>query len=208
MVKAREHYAELLNKHYSKDDLKNFGLKKITATGLKQGLTREDAVSILMLYGNAEGRNRLERNGISDITAMEIFSQLDEKDFQYAEDIWSYLDSYWSRISDLEKETKGKAPKKVEAESFKVGSRELKGGYFPITYQYEALQERLSAKGISRDALLGDKRMEGATGQTNDGHTEERVQDFDVQLDSSLSNPLRHLDQVVYDLHHLSLIHI
>ena len=199
MVGVREQVEKIFKAHYTPKEMAEFQTRTIRMAG--EMLTKEEALSVLLNYGNEGNRARLEINGVDESAAMEIFSQLSDKDLDFAEEIWTYLDSFWDRISKLEAKTKGRIPSKVEAVSFEVRGRTLRGGYYPIRYIEEALAMRTPAKGITEYDIMNPDDFYGVIAQTKDGHTKERLKEVDLPLELSLEIPMNHLDTVLYDLH-------
>lgn len=192
---------ELVEKHFKKDELNRMGLDTIT---LNDGttLTREEALSIVLNSGNEGNLKRLQNMKITENKLNEIRNKLPQNYLEYAQDIWNYIDSFWSRIEQLELRTKGEAPKRVIPKSFKAHGKTYKGGYYPIVYDYKALKDSQKIKDLSPDQLLGESTSgEGVRATTLDGHKEARAENVNVPLSLDLRIIQGHIKQVVYDLH-------
>ena len=200
MAKVKDQLKKLINRFYTPEQLAQF--RKRTVQAGQRQITKEEAISVLLNYGNEEGRKRLLNNGVDEAVAQQIFSQLGENDIRYAEEVWAYLDSFWKRVAELEAKTKESVPKRVEPMAFEIGGRTIKGGYYPLRYDAVSREEESAPKNITPYGLIFKGFFQGATAQTNDGHTVERAAEFGASLDLRLSVMQKHLDQVVYDLNY------
>ena len=200
MEQVKNALQRILDKYYNPNELRALSEKTIKAGG--KTWSKEDGLAILGNYGNPNGRKRLRNNGVTDEIAQEIFLQLSDKDFAYVQEMVDYMGSFWDRIYTLEAETKGRYPKKVEALSFEVGDRTVKGGYFPIKYDKEILGDTVDSKGLEPDQLMSGSHFGGVYAQTNDGHTYTQAEEYDAPLDLSIEVAAGHIQRVVYDLNY------
>lgn len=143
--KAREDVAALYNKHFSKRELMAFNdREKYDVLGVE--LSKSDVLSIAFNWGNEEnqkallegitqGRAAYSRSGVMDVFA----KSMSKSDWEFVQEVWDYLDSYWGQISDAQKRRRGISPKKVQAQPFTIRTKDgetvsLKGGYYPLKY--------------------------------------------------------------------------
>ncbi|WP_299076791.1 hypothetical protein [uncultured Fretibacterium sp.] len=132
-----------------------------------------------------------------------IFERLaTDEMWDFCQDIWDYLDTFWPEIKDLEERLNGAAPEKVEAAPIRTASgKVLRGGYYPVRFDANAdwtafvHNEQESVK-----ALYEDQTHRPGTRK---GHTKERVERVaGRQLLLSLDVIAEHTANVVHDLTH------
>lgn len=98
-------------------------------------LTRESTVSIALLHGSQDGRDRLSNHGWSEAEQLEAIGLLDERDLDLVESIWGVFDkTLWPQLKALNERTRGRAPGKIPPASYKVGGRTMTGGYYRLKY--------------------------------------------------------------------------
>ena len=132
-----------------------------------------------------------------------IFERLaTDEMWDFCQDVWDYLDTFWPEIEALEERLNGAAPEKVEATPIRTASgRVLRGGYYPVRFDANAdwtafvHNEQESVK-----ALYEDQTHRPGTRK---GHTKERVERVAPrQLLLSLDVIAEHTANVVHDLTH------
>jgi GNAT superfamily N-acetyltransferase len=136
-------------------------------------ITREKALGVALLVGNAEGRERVRNYGWTDEQIIKIIDLLDERDKRLAEGIWDLFDNdLWPDLKALNERTAGKAPPKVEATPFTNRLGTWPGGYMRLKYDTD-LDER--AYKFDVEQSLSDLRNGmGMTGKTPQGTSQER----------------------------------
>ena len=186
---------------YSLKEKFDFARKDIsTAAGLDVPLTRENALVASLLYGNAEGRERLRNYGWSDEKQKAIVDLLDARDIALANAIWKMFDTnLWPELKALNDRTRGKAPPKVEAVPFKAAGGDATGGYFRLKYD-TALDERAHRldEGQAVKDLLGGGM--GMSAKTNQGSSTERKQDVRLRPRLDLGVFAEAVNESVHDL--------
>ncbi len=132
-----------------------------------------------------------------------IFNRLsNDAMWDFCQDVWDYLDTFWPEIQALEERLNGAAPEKVEATPIRTASgKVLRGGYYPVRFDANAdwtafvHNEQESVK-----ALYEDQTHRPGTRK---GHTKERVERVAPrQLLLSLDVIAEHTANVVHDLTH------
>lgn len=186
---------------YSMKEKFDFARKDIaTPAGLDTPLTRENALVVALLFGNADGRERMRNYGWSDEKQQAIVSLLDNKDRELANGIWKMFDkNLWPELKDLNDRTRGKAPPKVEPVPYTSKAGEWSGGYFKLKYD-TTLDERAHRidEGQAVKELLGGGM--GMSSKTNQGSSTERVQNVRLRPRLDLGVFAEAINETVHDL--------
>lgn len=176
--------------------------KKVYPELGEQPLTRLGLVSMALNTGNEANFERLtngDGKGTFNRAAVQkvLVNELTENEWQFVQDVWDYIDSYWAEIRDQERRYTGVTPKKVQPKLMIEGAPDfVKGGYYPIRYDSDISS---SVDDMDR-AKLATEGTVGVFGkaQTSAGHTKERT--------ASTGRPLR-LDLGIIDNHVFNVIH-
>ena len=177
---------------------------------LDAGLSRGARLTVALHWGNPEGRERLldtgldgagKRFGFTQQQIDDILATLTDADWEFVQQTWVYLETYWSQIAELEKETTGLPPKKVDAVPFITPTgREVTGGYYPL--KYEDRRSSQARQQIITEIMKGNMRGTGARAMTRHGHTEARKQSVDLPVRLDLDVIFEHVGEVIHDLTH------
>jgi len=168
--------------------------------GMGVDISKMERIMVALNWGNADNRNRVRDGfGWKDEHVDIVLEGLDARDWKFVQGVWDFIDSYWDEIEAKEKRITGVAPEKVEALPVMTPFGQLRGGYFPITFDKDLSQEA----GAQQEAELYDLARKGAIGRatTKRGHTKAR-------MDAAGQKPIRldfgvifeHVEQVVHDL--------
>jgi hypothetical protein len=163
-----------------------------------------DFISMALNMGNQENLDRLmdKKNGLgfSPSQIDLIKGQLSDRDWDFVESVWSYLEEFWPQIEARERRQTGVAPKRVQPVGFELpNGRQLRGGYYPISYDAR-LDSRVEAEQV---ADLQQQMMAGRFGkaQTANGHTKERASGSGGRaLEIGMHVLHQHLAKVTHDL--------
>ncbi len=176
--------------------------KKRSVSALGGEFTQWEIISIALNTGNADNYQRLTNpkteKGFTEDQVSAALQELSEQDWRTVQSLWDYIGSFWPEIADKEKRTTSVVPKKVESKLMVAAPDFVKGGYYPIKYDY-----RLSGRATEQDQQsLSESLMGGRFGkaQTANGHTKERATNVTMPLELDLSVAHSHLSQVLYDL--------
>ena len=204
LIVRKEKAADDLDKLYavySKDERRRMAVREhIPALGYS--LSKWERIAIALNAGNEGNYQRLTdervRGSLTEAQVSAVLASLDQRDADFVQSVWDYLESFRDDIAAREKRTTGVEPKWVEARPVEVGGKLLKGGYYPLRYD-----PRLSS--LARDDQAQDIAQSLQAGrfgkaQTRNGHLKERAQSSgrDVELDMSVLH--KHVNQVIYDL--------
>lgn len=169
---------KLFQDHYDKKELWEMagiaggrvGADVMEINGRK--FTKMERLVAVMNLGNDGNREALEHGlGWSRQMTEGLVDTLDERDMDFVQAVWDYIDTYWHDIALLEAKRHGIPPEKVEATTLPTKWGDYRGGYFPIKFDPSK---------SSTAALFDLKReMSGYVGyastQTRRSHTVERV---------------------------------
>lgn len=183
---------------YSIKEKFDFSRKEIgTFNGI--AITRENAVVVALLHGNAEGRERLANYGWSEVAQRNIANLLTEKDVKLINAMWSLFDNtLWPELKELNERTLGKAPPKVRAMPYPTKSGiEATGGYFKLKYDSDINEAHRTGDEAVKE-LLGTRT--GMLATTEQGSSQARVQGVKKKprLDLGLFNEA--VNETVHDL--------
>ncbi len=185
---------------YSGKELSQMRSKKIFIKEIGYSLTKEQIIAVALNRGNGHNWTALwEGEQWTPKTAESVLSYLDERDWQFVEDSWIYIDTFWPQIAALYKKLTGVVPEKVQGEPFvNPLGREMKGGYYPLVADHE-----LNVRAGQREDAKNVQEMFGGGGfrpSTRNGHIEKRKGFGGQRVSFSLNVLVRHLDQVSQDL--------
>jgi hypothetical protein len=173
---------------------------------INNSISKWGRIMVALNMGNEGNRQRLA--SMYSTTEVEaIVSTLDQRDWQFVENIWGMLESYWPEIEAKEKRVNGVAPKKVETMPVVTKFGTIQGGYFPIKYD----REETAKTGGQEEAEVYKQMMGGAftKATTRHGHTEARLEAVNRPLSLSIDTIFQHFNQVIHDLtHHEMLVDV
>jgi len=168
-----------------------------------RSLSLEGRVMVALNWGNSANRQRLlDGNKWEPAQAEAVLATLTAEQWDFVEQVWEYLDSFWPEVVAKERRVAGVEPGKVEAEPFQLeidGTlRLLRGGYFPIKYDPDksSKAEADTAAEVYKQVTQG--LYTRAT--TRRGHTKARVESVNRALRLDFGVVFEHVAQVVHDL--------
>lgn len=197
-------------RYYSDKDLAKWGdtidsWEQRTANGPKTvKLTRENALVMLLNRGSDSNLDRVMNGfGIDEQGIREITDKLSKKDHEFAQEIWNYVDKFWPQASALEMAVKGIEPEKVKARPVETIHGTLKGGYYPLAYDFDKSPEAYK-NSLERNALY--KQFTTTAAHTAQGFLKSRVTTLDRPVRLDFSGLYNHLDDVIHDITHRKAI--
>jgi hypothetical protein len=208
---------------YSKDEIQDIFKKKISIPEFgvdnDNPITKQQLISMALNLGNETSRDRLfdttpvgfyptfewnkenRERGEAIITSI-LQDNLTEKDWNFVQNIWDLINSYWADIAKLHREMTGFEPAKVEAMPLEVTlsngkKKALAGGYYPLVgdprYNEKIAIRELTGQPLYEEINPAYKAM------TKTGHTKSRTNaKYAVALNLDIIN--RHLNDVIHDL--------
>lgn len=189
-----------LFKQWNLKERRDYARKGIVVPSIGTSITRENALVAALLYGNADGRKRLENYGWNENRMQGVLEVLDERDWKLANAIWDQFDNkLWPELEALNKRTRGKAPPKVEALPFPTKYGEARGGYFRLKYDTD-LDERAHRfdEGAAVRELLGGGM--GMSAKTNQGTSTQRKDGVVMRPRLDLGVFAEAVNETVHDL--------
>jgi len=197
--KAIKEMNAILEKFYKPDELAAYKTeKRFAIRGQKDALTKEQILSMALNWGNQTNRDRvLMGYNIDQATAQDLLNNLEQRDWEFAQAVWDYIDTFWPDIKRLEMKVKGVEPAKVEATKVVTKFGVFKGGYYPIAYDYNKSADAYKMN-EQRSELY--KQFSAASAQTERGHAEARVTRVKRPVRLSLDVIYDHLENVIHDI--------
>ena len=197
-AETSERVASIFDRYHFKDWRRMYRQEFIPE--INRSLSKQARLMVALNMGNATNRQRIQAayNWLPEqIDA--ILQPLEKRDWDFVQEVWDLVNSFWPEIAEKEVRVTGLAPEKVEALPVQTKFGEYRGGYFPIAYD-----TRQSPKAFAHAALeAADAMKRGAVGRdsTKRGHTKERSEHEirrPVRLDFGVI--FEHLNQVIHDL--------
>ena len=181
---------------YSLEEWQAMRSDRVFTIGLTTNFTREQLICMALNWGNKEGRKRVlatinksaknEADVIDEYTMQSVLeSSLTDKDWNFIEAIWTQLDSYWTERNKVQENLYGQGLGKVQALSFNINGRQIKGGYYPIVYdpKLSIRASDLAADDIVKQALSGSSTFGIGMGSTKSRVSEVKGQQLALRLD-------------------------
>jgi len=155
MVEESDKFLALMTKYYGKkSDTKLDKIKNITSsveniTGKKlfiasvgQSLNLEQRLTVAFNWGNPDSRQKLlVGHKWSQRQVEEILDTLEKNDWDFVQETWDYIDSFWPESVKLEKELTGVSAPKLDSSPVNTKYGIYKGGYFPMKYSNRIIQD-------------------------------------------------------------------
>jgi hypothetical protein len=186
--------------------------------GIRSKMTKRSIIALALNMGTESGvRASLEAQvdgkpqfGSYDAILAMFAQTLTEADWKYITAKWDYANTFWPDIAELERQTNGIIPQKLEAAPFFVRTADgkdisVKGGYYPLSYASAKLGAGGAVKVIAQVAGLEEGVISpsgGARAQTMHGWTEERVKASGRPINLDLNVWNGHIVNVIHDLTH------
>ena len=189
---------DLMLKHFEPKELTSYKDKRTEEKILGRFLTREEVLSLALNWGNEGNRDRIRQGfGLDDGQVERILGTLEKKEWDFVQDVWDHIDTYWPEVVKLELEVNGVEPRKVSATEVTTRHGKYAGGYYPIAYDFNKSSDA-SRNAEQKNALY--KQFGTAHAQTDRGHTEARASSVKRPVRLSLDVMFNHLENVVHDL--------
>lgn len=147
MKQARDEMKKLFSV-YEPSEWVDIRGKRIFVPGLGRGLTKEQMLAVMLNAGNESNLERLRGMGYKDNEIRAIIDMLDERDVRFVQSVWDYLETFRKESFDLEERLSGVRPQAIEAKPLQTRFGELRGGYYPVSYDPQE-----SSKPIDADSL-------------------------------------------------------
>ena len=188
----------LFAKFFTPEELGDYKNQRAYYNAIGRYLTREEVLAFGFNWGNEGNRDRI-REGfqIDDVQVQTVLDNLTEKEVNFIQEVWNYLDSYWPEIVALDMLTQGIEPERVQRVPWKTRYGTLEGGYYPLAYDFEKSSDAYR-NAQEKNALY--KQYSTAGAHTDRGHAKARVGYLKRPVRLSLDVFFNHLENVVHDL--------
>jgi len=207
---ATERLEAIFKRHYTKAEFQQMG-KKTSAPGLGVSLSKQARLMMALNWGTEDNQQKLVagwnetlgRSADHPTTSADVLAvlhTLDRRDWQFVQDMWAFLDSYWAETEALARRLDGLPPQKVEGVKVATKFGEIQGQYFPI--KYDRSQSTLKHHDVVVARAGEVKRAETSKKSTKAGARHDRVAGVasPIQLDFSVLG--EHLSELAQDLTH------
>lgn len=167
-----------------------------------KSLTREQIFAVVLNQGNEHNASALigsKRRRWSESDVEDILSHSTKQDWETAQKVWDYLDTFWEKSSDLQRRMTGSVVEKVEGRKISNEHGEFRGGYYPLSFN-QGISMKLWAS--STDTLEDIYGTSSTMAMTRHGHLEARNKSAGMEVSLRLSVLSNHLSNVVHDLTH------
>ena len=175
--------------------------KLIKIPGLNRRLSHHTVLATLLNSGNdgniqamLEGRNYTQE----ELDA--IWDYASEKDWQFAQSVWDYLDSFWNEVTDTTKRRTNTVPKRVEPREIVTKHGKFKGGYYPIRYDKHSSQATMFHPDTVEEMMDNVRYGNFTASHTAQGHLKARTSPGVANVSMDLFSLNNHVDQLIYDI--------
>lgn len=198
--------ADLFHQFYSPAELKGLSEKREAVPEIGDSMTRMEMIMLLANLGNDGNREALlseERGLWTAQTIQAVVSRLDQRDADFVEGLWAWIDKFFPEVAELEAKRTGVAPPKVQASQYPVKLadgkvRVMKGGYFPLKYDSSVSIE--AGRDEASNAFQNMTAGRTAKAYTPEGHKMERVGSGGRPVKLDFSVVITHVNDVVRDI--------
>lgn len=203
--KAAKELAKLFAGIPKENRIGNIYARKRNIPGTNISLTQENRIMFALNWGNLGNRQRLLDGGVPGQRALtqseadKILDTLTKEEWDFAQGVWDYFETYREAVGELERKLTGVTPKWVEPAPVETKFGTYRGGYFPAKYDTE-LSTRSAALEAATDLRMGMQGAFGSSATRNSFAKErsEKVINRPILLNyNSISN---HVSEVIHRL--------
>jgi hypothetical protein len=188
----------LLTKHFKPKEYEHLRKEMVYIKSYDRNFTRDELLAFALNYGTATGRQRLvDGYQLNGEQVREILSAVPKDHWDYAQDVWNYLNTYWPKIVAIQEKVAGETPKKVESLAVETPYGRYEGGYYPLFYDPAKSNETFRTI-EARNALY--KTGGPIVAHTEHGFTKARVTNFATPIRLDTRVMYDHLEDVIHDL--------
>lgn len=207
-------YIELLKKLYTKKELAQYNTKEIFVKEFNNTFTRTELIALALNLGNEGNRQRVNDNPIIDykgdralwnlpLVESTLSNYLTEADWLFVQGFWDIIAKNKAEAFAMHQELTGFRPKEVDSIPFQVQSKDgkpiqMKGGYYPLKYDYRANERSRSAMEV--DDPLYTEQSPAWRNTTKQGQYKSRMRNVKspVMLDMRIGE--QHIFDVIHDI--------
>ncbi len=165
-------------------------------TGEPMKMQRGDLIAIALNVGNESNLDKLLRGyqWDADNVLSLLNSELTTQEWDFVQGVWDTLETLWPDIAEVERKLSGVAPERVVPREVEVPGRTLKGGYYPVVYDFERTAD--ATKWAAREAADMFSGVSFTAG-TPKGHTKLRT-NYAAPISLSVARGLNgHVNKVI-----------
>ncbi|MEG3078868.1 hypothetical protein R3F64_03235 [Halomonas sp. 5021] len=209
--KEGEALGKLFRKHYSDKELREMtprlNRNRTFYPEVNMRLGKFDVVTMALNWGNEVNRSRvMDGFSLANQQVTSLFNRvMTRKDWEFVQEVWDYLDTFWSEIAGMNERIYGIPPERVEPSSVVTPFGEYRGGYFPIRYS-----KRLSTRAREQGLVNQSRANSGSARVSNRiqaGFTQSRQAKVERQLDlDGLMVIQDHVSEVIHEITHTETI--
>lgn len=194
LLKLKEAFGE----HRHSDLKEGKGEVTVNASSGKWTLSKRGRIMLGLYWGSPEGREAIRQgHGVTDSDVQNMLDTLEGKDVDLIESIWALNETFWPEVSRIHQKLKGVTLPKVDHEPFRIGNREVAGGYMRLFYSYDTKDSLRAAKNEDEMMTRTGNRL---TTQTKHGARNARVGSGGRRMSWDLNNIFQALDETIHDV--------
>lgn len=192
----------VLFRAYGRVERTRMNLGRTMYTEIGMSLSKWQVITLALNWGNEGNREALaEGLGLLPVGIEAVLDKaMDERDWQFVQSVWSYLDGFYPEIAALERRMTGVEPERIEPITFNTRFGEMRGGYYPL--KYDAVRSDRAHAHQMRDRAKLMTSGGFTKPATRRGHTKERVGSAGQPVRLDINVLFEHLHDVVHDLTH------
>jgi hypothetical protein len=201
MMEEAYHKLDSLYRKYFGKKAGEISGKKVFIPEANFSYSKQDMIAFALNWGNGTNRRRIKDGfNYGDAQVNAILSNLTKKDWEFVQEMWDLIGSYYEPVAKLQRKLVGFKPGKVKPIPFKIKTSDgetvnLKGGYYPIAYNGQSTKNTTDD---SLNAIFGSisDYIQWEKSYTK-GRSDKKVTE---QIDLTLKPAFRHLSTVLNDL--------
>lgn len=198
--KEAKRISAIFDKHFKLSEKKKMN-DSVKVEGVNRDLSHHTVLSVLLNSGNTDNLQAMVNSQTFSAEEIQaIHNHASKRDWEFAQDVWDYLDEFWPEVSKTVERRTNTSPLKVDPTPIINEHGTFRGGYYPIRYdKHQSLADTFDADNI--DALVQQARY-GAFAQshTANGHTKSRKNPGNARVLMDLFVINSHVDNVILDL--------
>lgn len=168
-------------------------------------VTFEQVFSIALNMGTAEGADRVFSDPKMAQNADEIRAMLDrhmeKRHWDAAQEVWDLLGTLWPDAQAVEKRVTGVELKGVDAIPVQTKFGAYAGGYYPIAYNHEAIDNKRIKESSQEDKWKEMTAGVTTRAKTPQGHLIARQKNVSRPLNLNITVALNHIDDATNDIY-------
>lgn len=148
--------------------------KKVHVPGVDVTMTKQGILAVALNMGTAKNRQRMmDSEGWSEADLYAIVDSLDQRDWQFVQNVWKYLGSWFPKANEVHTRVHGLPMDKVEATPVVTKYGTISGGYYPIVFDpvrsSKTAQRQLTKEANAAAGRVGARSQAGFTKKRAEG---------------------------------------